>query len=128
MNASTPVYLCPEAVRTTKMSVHDGGCCCHAVCHSCFDQATKMQGNHKRKRTNDTNTPGGCCHKLENLAVAYEPYWCIPNTKDGLFTLNWMNRAKGCVGCNKMFVCKVKEDWKCNIVLSADIRKWYKTL
>ena len=54
-----------------------------------------------------------CCHSLHDLQTEMEPHWCNPNDKKiGLFTYNWMLRAKGCVGCNKMYVLKPRKDGK----------------
>lgn len=93
------------------------GVCCYAVCEGCKLQATEtVTGRPSRDRsvptTPNTEKHKKCCHALQDLEIESDPWWCNPDRAGGLFSVNWLIRAKGCVGCNKMFVYKAKKGWK----------------
>lgn len=95
------------------------GVCCYAICEHCKLKATGADSGGRPSRdrcaktTPNTEKHKHCCHGLQDLEVENEPWWCNPHNKsDGLFSLNWLLRVKGCVGCNKMFVNKAKPGWR----------------
>lgn len=109
--------------------------CCYAICQECYEKASgSKSGRVKRcKGSTQSNTKKhiDCHHGLSDLTTEMEPFWCDPQRKnDGLFTFNWMNRAKGCIGCNKMFVYAPSKDWNKKMIgkLDEEVRKVYSDL
>ena len=109
------------------------GKCCYAVCLTCYDKATGGLTNKRASRIRgsaispQSKKREECCHKLEDLDNEMEPWWCNPtDKKNGLFSEAWLRHAKGCVGCDKMFV-QSKRD--CNLgVLPEAMRTLYEKL
>ena len=120
------IYCCARAKPGTAK-------CCYAICQECFDKATTAVGRRARNRGDGAKPPNSlknnkCCHNLQDLETELEPWWCDPTReRDGLFTSNWMARAKGCVGCKRMFVLKPKNGWKPN-KLEENVRALYPKL
>lgn len=104
------VMVCPRAVSGLAQ-------CCYAVCLGCYNgdnSGEQKSGRNKRSKVADRmriDSPmkkrqEECCHQLQDLKVHNNFFWCEPFRKanDGLFSWTWLQRVKGCAGCNKMFV------------------------
>lgn len=96
--------------------------CCYALCLECYngDNSGDKSGRNKRSKVADRMRKDSsmkelhykCCHELQDLINHTNLYWCELNKKYGLFSWTWLQRVKGCVGCNKMFVQVSSKDKK----------------
>ena len=77
--------------------------CCFAVCCDCYNTIPLDSEKRGRKQVKASVQ---CSHDLQDLKINSNLWWCEPVRKDGkgLFSWTWLQRVKGCVGCNKMFV------------------------
>lgn len=93
---------------------HACGVCCFSVCHQCYTSkeyevprsfVLKKNAEVKHDVSPNTTKHTKCLHGLNDLELAYEPYWIkAKDRKSGLFTWAWFNQVKGCVICKKMYV------------------------
>ena len=63
-------------------------------------------GEKRRKNRAKGADKNHCRHQPQDLEIHTNFWWCEPERKDnkGLFSWSWLQRMKGCVVCNKMFV------------------------
>eukprot|EP00956_Cyclotella_meneghiniana_P033143 scaffold93778_cov40-Cyclotella_meneghiniana.AAC.1 len=110
VNGRHGVYVCTR-------SKPGCGACCYAVCQDCYIRAFGGETSRNKRIRNVVVSPNAekhnrCRHELHNLEFESDLWWCDPKEERGLFTWDWMYKVKRCVGCNRMFVLGVNEDWK----------------
>ena len=83
------------------------GECQYAVCHVCHEEHSKMEKRSRGPVLSEDELMKTCHHEIQNLQIIVDLWWC---TKDYLGGPKWLERAKGCVFCERMFT--VGDKWK----------------
>ena len=76
------------------------GECQYAVCHVCHEEHSKMEKRSRGPVLSKDELMKTCHHEIQYLQIIVDLWWC---SKDYLGGPKWLERAKGCVFCERMF-------------------------
>jgi len=90
-------YACVRAV-------NGNGLCAYAICMECYDKNKPKRKRGSKEKTacrSNTEKHEKCCHRLFDLEVTRDPWWC---GKAYRHTDTWEGRISGCICCEREFL------------------------